>query len=466
MSLLDWNGIEAAFAAMAPLPTEEREAAVRGSALTSAELDELRTLLAAHDSERRIPRLYPSGLEPGDIVGAYRIRAAIGRGGMGTVHLADRIYGFSQRVAIKTINSASPAAIQRFETERRALAGLGHPNIVSLIDAGVGPGNVPYLVMEHVEGLPITEHCRAQHLTLSARLRLLARVAGAVHHAHLRGVLHRDLKPSNVLVTQDGAPKILDFGIAKVLDSSGPPGGGTASARTVPLTLNYASPEQIRALTATERSDVFGLGIVAYEAIAGVRPRELEGLPLDDVLALALAAPAPPSTRAAGATPAYAACALPPEVDEVILRAISVNPDDRHQSAIALKEDLERLATEVEVQSAHCAPAVTPRPEFRRRSVVAGMAAAALLLVAAAGLSSWWPNRPGNARVVLPLEESSPAQTPLVPDATHTDTDPAAGRPELVPEELNPDRGTMAEQADSLRDQATAAPCGRLRLSP
>src|SRR5262245_38642639 len=217
----------------------------------------------------------------GERVGAYELLSELGRGGMGMVFLARRADDqFQKKVAIKLIRSgmASDVALERFRSERQISASLEHPNIARLLDGGTTPTGEPYFVLEYVEGEPLIEYCESRKLPVGGRLRLYREVCAAVQYAHQNLVVHRDIKPSNVLVTADGVPKLLDFGIAKLLNPDGAP---VASAETGTLfrmlTPDYASPEQIRGERITTASDVYALGVVLYELLAGRKPYHVTG---------------------------------------------------------------------------------------------------------------------------------------------------------------------------------------------
>lgn len=187
----------------------------------------------------------PLALSAGQRLGPYRILCAIGRGGMGVVYRAEREDGkFEQRVAIKVVPGGldTPAFVERFQREYRILASLEHPNIARLLDAGATDDGLPYFVMEYVEGRPIDRFCAERKLSVAERLRLVLQVCDAVQFAHQKLIVHRDLKPDNILVTEQGTPKLLDFGIAKVLSEV--PGGNDATLMA--MTPDYASPEQVR----------------------------------------------------------------------------------------------------------------------------------------------------------------------------------------------------------------------------
>src|SRR3954470_2984793 len=210
----------------------------------------------------------------GSRIGAYRIVREIGRGGMGTVFLASRADGeFEKNVAIKLLKRGTDTdeIVRRFRSERQILAKLEHPNIARLIDAGSTNDGLPYFVMEFVDGVPITQFTRDHRLTIAERLELFLRVCSAVSRSHRDRIIHRDLKSTNILVTADGDPKILDFGIAKLLDPAGAFIDVTATQQQR-FTPTCVSPEQARGETVTTASDVYALGALLYEMLTGETP--------------------------------------------------------------------------------------------------------------------------------------------------------------------------------------------------
>jgi serine/threonine protein kinase/TolB-like protein/Tfp pilus assembly protein PilF len=220
-----------------------------------------------------------AGLPEGERIGAYRVEREIGRGGMGVVYLASRNDAeFERRVAIKLVKRGMDTdfVIRRFRAERQILADLNHPHIARLFDGGTTDAGLPYLVMEHVEGVPLNIYADSHNLTTAERLRLFLKVCDAVAHAHHHAVVHRDIKPSNILVNEDGSPKLLDFGIAKILS---PYGDGRAPEETVStlrfMTPEYASPEHLRGERVTEATDIYSLGAVLYELLTGRPPHRL-----------------------------------------------------------------------------------------------------------------------------------------------------------------------------------------------
>jgi len=268
----------------------------------------------------------------GQRVGPYRIEGELGHGGMGSVFLARRADGaFEGKVAIKLIRGLHTAEhLRRFEIERRILARLDHPHIAKLLDAGTTEDGAPYVVMEYVDGVPITDF--SANLALRAQVELLVAVGRAVAHAHRSLVVHRDLKPANVLVRADGQPRLLDFGIARLLDDE----AGTRSDLRA-LTPQYASPEQVLGQPVTVATDIYGLGMVAYRLLAGGLPFERE-VETDPHSRSRLEAPAP-SRRARGAERRRR---LHGDLDAILLQALRPRPEERYPSVEALVEDLER----------------------------------------------------------------------------------------------------------------------------
>src|SRR5262245_17215168 len=208
-------------------------------------------------------------------IGGYRLLEEIGSGGMGSVYLADAVTGtFHRRVAIKLIRPGmnSEEILDRFRREREILASLDHPNIARLIDGGETEDGLPYFVMQFVDGQPIHRWCDEHRLTISQRLELFRSVCGAVQYAHQRLVVHRDLKAGNILVTAEGTVKLLDFGIAKVLEPAAAGDQAETVSRLFAMTPEYASPEQLKGERLTTMTDVYSLGVVLYELLKGHRP--------------------------------------------------------------------------------------------------------------------------------------------------------------------------------------------------
>jgi serine/threonine-protein kinase len=343
-------------------------------------------------------------------IGPYRTIREIGRGGMALVYLAERADGqYEQHVAIKLIRGR-PDALElhrRFLAERQILASLDHPNIGRLLDGGLSPSGFPYLVMEYVDGLPITDYCDRHRLSVDERLRLFRAVCDAVHYAHRNLIIHRDLKPTNILVTAGGTPKLLDFGIAKLLDKDLSAAPITRTDHRI-MTPEYASPEQVQGSTLTTASDVYGLGILLYEMLCGHRPYRLSQRPAAEVLTLVCEKdPERPSTRVLqheqvpggdGATheigPEEVSAArnlsvdrlrrrLQGDLDNIVMKALRKEPTRRYVSAELLGQDIDRYLSGLPV-IAHRGSAWYRAGKFLRRyraqSAAAALAAVSLLV--------------------------------------------------------------------------------------
>ena len=292
----------------------------------------------------------------GQTVGAYTVERELGQGGMGSVWLARRTDGrFEGFVAIKFLNAGLTArgGPERFAREGSILARLAHPNIARLLDAGVaGGGSQPYLVLEYIDGLPIDRYCEAHALDLAARVRLFLDVLAAVAHAHNRLILHRDLKPSNILVTAAGEVKLLDFGIAKLLDDATLPAAATELTQAAgrAFTLQYAAPEQLQGGDVTTATDVYALGVLLYLLLGGTHPTAGHTTaPLDQMRAVIETEPKRLSdavlrhgTLGSAAAKLKLSRALRGDLDNIVVRALKKSPAERYANAALLADDLRR----------------------------------------------------------------------------------------------------------------------------
>lgn len=283
----------------------------------------------------------------------YALVERLGEGGMGQVWLAERDGGaVRQRVALKLLRGATPSAseLSRFVAEGRILAALNHPNIAHLVDAGSGADGMPFLAMEYVDGERLDRWCDAHALALRARIELFIKICAAVEYAHGRLVIHRDLKPANILVNRDGEPKLLDFGIARLLDAEI---GGNATTVLNAMTMAYASPEQVRGETLGTATDIWSLGVVLYELVAGVRPFDHLSSEHERSNAIVSGQISPPSrsTRTLPArthatrAPAAPARRIPADVDAIVLKALRREPAQRYASVAEFADDLRRFLT-------------------------------------------------------------------------------------------------------------------------
>ncbi|HVS64932.1 MAG TPA: serine/threonine-protein kinase [Thermoanaerobaculia bacterium] len=349
-------------------------------------------------------------LAPGARLGPYALEREIGRGGMGVVFLAtraDRAYRAAVAVKVLRASFTGDGLQARFRTERQILADLDHPNVARLLDGGATPSGRPFLVMEHVEGRPITEFCDRGRLDTEARLELFLEVCDAVRFAHRNLVVHRDLKPANILVTAEGRPKLLDFGIAKLLEPDRSEHTLAATeAGTRLMTPGYASPEQILGEPVTTAADVYSLGVLLYELLAGRLPWEPEEtLPAAVRRVLADASPRPPSTAVTrAAEPATTAPTaeqiaaarrahprllqrrLRGDLDDIVLMALRREPERRYASVDHLAEDVRRHLAGQPVSARPSTAGYRARKFVgRHREAVAIAAVLAALLVSLVG---------------------------------------------------------------------------------
>jgi serine/threonine protein kinase/Tfp pilus assembly protein PilF len=296
----------------------------------------------------------------GDRIGPYRVLRTLGVGGMGEVYLAERADAqFEQQVAIKVVYGDSRGIQSRLKVERQILAQLDHPNIAHLLDGGALPDGNAYIVMEYVDGIPIDAYCDSNRLDVAARLRLFQTVCAAVHYAHQNLIVHRDLKPSNILVTAAGVPKLLDFGIAKLLDErqAGHHTLAVTHADIRVMTPDHASPEQIRGQAITTSSDVYVLGVLLYKLLAGAGPFFIASMRLAEI-ERAICERDPPlpsqavatgdSVQAAGIAEARATNPkrlrrhLQGDLDNIVLMAMRKEPERRYNSSQQMAGDIQR----------------------------------------------------------------------------------------------------------------------------
>jgi eukaryotic-like serine/threonine-protein kinase len=343
----------------------------------------------------------------GRVVGSYKLIAILGEGGTGTVYLGERAdHQYSAQVAVKIIDYAAVQGSfgERFRAERQILASLNHPNIARLLDAGETDDGQPYLIMEHVQGEPVDQYCDRKQLSLERRLRLFTQICSAVQYAHQNLIVHRDLKPANIMVSEEGVPKLLDFGIAKLLDAG-------ESARTPELTRindrlltpEYASPEQILGGMITTASDVYSLGVVLYQLVCGLRPYKVpaSASQLELERSICISDPDRPSTAvrraekseypidaiadARGATVERLARQLHGDIDAVVLRALRKEPHHRYGSVEQLSADIERYLNHEGVQAAQGNWLYYGRRFARRHAL--GVAAGSAFLVFVIGVA-------------------------------------------------------------------------------
>ncbi len=421
-----WRQIDAVFGAALDRAPEERTAFLDQACRDDPDLRrEVEALLGSENELGDFLDAPVAGFEAtaeagttsraGESIGPYRIEREIARGGMGTVYLAVRADDeYQRRVAIKVLRRGmrSEDLIRRFHSERQILANLDHPVIAKLFDGATTADGRPYLVMEYIEGLPVDEYCDREGLSIRQRIELFRVICSAVHYAHQNLVVHRDIKPSNILVTAGGAPRLLDFGIAKLLDPEAFPVPVAATVTGLrPMTPLYASPEQIRGAAITTASDVYSLGVLLYLLLAGRLPYDLTGLvPSEIERVLTEEEPEPPSTAAASAALETSADTAPKsrfrrvlrhrgakshqlrrrlsgDLDNIVLMALAKDPSRRYSSVEQLSEDLRRHLVGLPVLARPKTLVYRLSRYLRRHRLLVGTAALILVLVTAFALA-------------------------------------------------------------------------------
>ncbi|TDR87347.1 serine/threonine-protein kinase [Enterovirga rhinocerotis] len=397
MEPAEWQQIRALFDALVDLGPAARERGLARAELPAALDGELRALLISADAAGdflETPAAIEAGEPPHDDgyrslpdgarIGAFSVTGLIGRGGQGEVYRGIRADGhFDQIVALKLLRPEAVTQAERFRAERQILAGLDHPGIARLIDGGTTPDGRPFLAMEHLEGRPITEHCEAERLGLSHRIALVREVADALAHAHRHLVVHRDLKPGNVLITGEGRVKLLDFGIARILDDG--IGGVTTEAI---LTPDYAAPEQFEGRGITTATDVYALGALLFELLTGRPPWTRTGAFSGAARLLGDEPPRASRTAAASGERVFDPAALEGDLDAIVATAMRFRPEDRYDSVLAFSDDLGRHLAMRPVLARGGDTAYRVRRFMRRnRGTLAG--GAVTLAALGAGLAAW-----------------------------------------------------------------------------
>jgi serine/threonine protein kinase/tetratricopeptide (TPR) repeat protein len=400
-----WQRIKELFAAAVEISPSERETFLHDACGDDSRLRaHIELLLASHEQSSTfletpavqdvVATLPAQGLE-GTRVGPYEIRALIGEGGMGAVYEAVRADDvFQKRVAIKVVKRGmdTNAVLRRFQYERQTLARLDHPNIAAVLDGGTTPDGLPYFVMDFVDGEPLDMFNARAGLGLTDQIQLFRTICGAVQYAHQNLVVHRDIKPDNILVTAAGVPKLVDFGIARVLSPD------TSSFRTIDatggpqrlLTYQYASPEQVRGDAVTTATDVYSLGVVLYELLAGQAPYNLRGLPLDEMERVVCERePSRPSTMIADGAQKLRR-RLAGDLDMIVLKAIRKEPERRYASVEQLSEDLRRYVDGLPVIARPDTFGYRTRKFIRRhRGRVAAASVVAIAVVVGLVTTAW-----------------------------------------------------------------------------
>ena len=383
MTAGDWLLVKHVFDAALNCDIEEQRSLIDELCAGRPEVrEEVESLLAAHRKAGpfldRAERFGETPSWVGRRLGSYRLVSEIGDGGMGRVFLAERDDDqFRKQVAVKIIGAGvtHPEILRRFLDERQILATLDHPNIAHLLDGGVTDDGMPYMVMEYIIGLPITAYCEQAGLSVRERLELFLTVSLAVHYAHQHLVVHRDLKPANILVTPEGTAVLLDFGIAKMLDPLTSRTQATV-AQFHPVTLEYASPEQLRGGVVTTTADIYSLGVILYELLTGSRPHALADATLDQAMRIVgETAAEPPGKRCRGRGLPFSE-----DLDCITLKALRTEPQDRYGSAQDFAADIKRYLEGLPVQARRGSVRYVARKMLARHKIAVAAVATGLAL--------------------------------------------------------------------------------------
>jgi eukaryotic-like serine/threonine-protein kinase len=415
-----WERLKDLFDGAVHLPAEARGGWLRDACGSDTVLrDEVESLLRAHEragdflessplesagaagavfAETRPP---PTAELAGRAIGPYRIVRELARGGMGVVYLGARDdEAFEKRVAIKLVQGGAlrPSLLQRFHEERRILAALDHPHIARLLDAGTTEDGLPYVVMEYVEGQAIDAFCRERSLSTRQRLELFCRVCDAVQYSHLRLVVHRDIKPGNILITSDGVPKLLDFGIARMVQPDDPGGAPTLTAFRA-LTPESASPEQVRGEAVTVASDVYSLGGLLYRLLAERSPYgSLPRSEADMARAICEETPLRPSDVLVEGASGPRVRELRGDLDLIVLKALKKEPERRYASVEQLSQDVQRHLAAEPIQAAPDSWRYRAGKLVRRHPATLAVASVAVLALLGGTAATAWQARKTEAQ--------------------------------------------------------------------
>ncbi|UYN99839.1 MAG: serine/threonine protein kinase [Devosia sp.] len=389
-----WSQVRQLLDDLSDLSPPEQHERLSALFLEPAVLAETRDLLAAMDGAQGFLPLFDANgeiksdyqsLPQGTMLGPFRIAELIGRGGHGEVYRAERDDGqFEQSVAVKLLRPEALAQFDRFRAERQLLASLDHPAIARLIDGGVTQDGRPYMVMDFIDGEPVDAWCARTGAGLETRLRLIQEVAAAVGYAHGQLIVHGDIKPGNILVNRDGAAKLLDFGIARVLAAQDL-AGRTTTALSTPA---YAAPEQLIGARATTATDIYGLGAVLFELLTGRPAWQMADVPVSWASRILNDEPPLASTRCL--LPAIPAQKLKGDLDAITARALRAEPEARYATVPAMSEDIERYLTHRPVQARHGNALYRTGRFLRRNALPVGMAAALVLALVAGSIGIGW----------------------------------------------------------------------------
>ena len=464
-TISDWAAVQQLFDELINLDSAAQEARLSKHYVSAATAENVRSLLAASATDGvldqtvdlGLPESAPDGyssLNPGEVVGSFTIDRLIGRGGMGEVYSAHRNAGtFDQRVALKLLRPEAAARSDLFDWETRILAGLEHPGIARLIDGGIASDGRPYMAMEYVEGAPIDEWCQNNNVDLRGRLRLVEAVCDAVGYAHAHLVIHCDLKPANILVDESGRVRLLDFGVARLLDETMTTGAPTRAL----VTPEFAAPEQLDAEASTIATDIYALGAVMYQLLAGQGPWASSTSSLSWIMRRIMNddpdLPSKIAQRHKGSIPASR---LIGDLDAIVMKAMRRSPSERYRSAAEMGDDIGRhLRLEPVAARAGSARYMLGRFVRRYRWAVGASIAAVLALMIGAGGIAWQARQTAIERDIALAEARRSESIVQMLTVMFRDTATASGDDATVKQMLDQTATRLVGSLDTSAKSAT-----------
>ncbi|MFA6113332.1 MAG: protein kinase [Sphingomonas sp.] len=461
-----WSAIQALFEELIDLPLHEQARRLGRSTQPADIVEQTRALLTAATAGGILDMAPPSievpgktpayrSLAEGQVVGGFTVDRLIGRGGMGEIYLARRTAkDFEQRVALKMLRAEAVDHGETFLRERKLLARLEHPGIARLIDAGVAEDGRPYMAMEYVDGEPIDSWCRTHKADLDTRLRLFRDVCDAVAYAHAHLVVHRDIKPSNIVIDGAGKPRLLDFGIAKLLDDT----VAMPVATLAMLTPDYAAPEQLDGDQVSVATDVYALGILLYELVTGAGPWRRQGASVPAIIRRVLYEdPAMPSRAAERADAPVRAARLRGDLDAIILKAMRRRASERYRTASELSDDVARHQALKPVQARGGSTRYMLGRFLRRyRWATAASAAALMALLIGAGGIAWQARQTAIERDIAVAQARRSEAINRMLTVMFRDTVPSdAGEDATVKQMLDQTAERLVNSVDTSTESAT-----------
>ncbi|MEO7815399.1 MAG: protein kinase [Sphingomicrobium sp.] len=461
----DWGAVQKLFDEVVDLDHDTQESRLKLKGVQPATAQKVRALLAAGATIGVLDQaviLSPPGnvehgyssLNPGDVVGSFTIDHLIGRGGMGEVYSAHRNTGtFNQRVALKLLRPEAAARVDLFDRETQILADLEHPGIARLIDGGIAADGRPYMAMEYVEGEPIDEWCRSTGADLRQRLSLIEAVCDAVGYAHAHLVIHCDLKPANILVDETKRIRLLDFGVARLLDDAMTTGAPTQML----VTPEFAAPEQLAAEASTVATDIYALGAVMYQVLAGQGPWAGAASSLPSIVRRVMNDdPEFPSKTAKAGNGTIPAARIIGDLDAIVMKAMRRTPFERYRSAAEMGDDIARhLRLEPVIARSGSARYMLGRFMRRYRWAVGASIAAVVALMIGAGGIAWQARQTVIERNIALAEARRSESIVRMLTVMFRDTASASGEDATVKQMLDQTATRLVGSLDTSEKSAT-----------